>query len=141
MQCLHHLSPEAHPYPPHANPPKPSTTLPPITLPPQPLSISRYLCSVLRPLPTKESQPPFLRLERNLAALWKKEHVALCRLDALPTLIRYFKIAIHNDFHLVIGIGVDERSARLEAVEPGGYWVLGAATVRKGRVESAYRFS
>ena len=97
----------------------------------QPFPSPRNLRSVLRPLPTKKSQPPFLRLERNHAALWEKEHVALCRLDTLPTLIRYFKIAVHNDLHLVIGIGVDERGARLEAVEAGGYWVFGATAVEE----------
>ena len=83
--------------------------------------------SILPPLPTIKPQTPLLRLKSNHTPLGKEEDIALRRLDTLPTLIRDFEIAIHNDLHLVIGIGVDERGARVEAVEARGDGVVFAA--------------
>lgn len=76
--------------------------------------------TVLPPLPTKKPQPPVLRLECNHTALREEKDIALCSLDALSALIRDVKVAIYDNLHFVIGVGVDKRGARVEAVEAGG---------------------
>lgn len=74
----------------------------------------------LPPLPAIKAQPTLLRLECNDATLRKEEDVPLRCLDALPALVRDLKIAVHDDLHLVVGVGVDERGARVEAVKARG---------------------
>ena len=38
----------------------------------------------------------------------------------LATLITDLKIAVHNDFHLIVSVGIDERRAWVEAVKASG---------------------
>ena len=85
--------------------------------------------TILPPLSHKKPQPAPLRLKRNHAPLRKEKHVALRRLDALPALVRDLKVTVNDDFHLVVGVGVDERGAWFEAVEAGGDGVVFAVTV------------
>ena len=80
--------------------------------------------TVLSSLPTEEAKPAIHRLECNLAALRKEEHIPLARLDRLPTLIRNLEVSVHDDLHLVIGVGVLKRSAWVEAVEAGADGLL-----------------
>lgn len=81
------------------------------------------------PLPHKEPQPALLRFKRNHAPLWKEEDIPLFRLHALPALIRNLKVAVNDDLHLVVGVGIDERGTRFEAVEARGDGVVFAVAV------------
>ena len=75
---------------------------------------------ILPPLPTEKPQPPLLRLKRNHTPLWKEKHIPLCSFDALATFIRDLEVAVDDYFHFVVGVGVDEGGAGVEAVEAGG---------------------
>lgn len=98
--------------------------------PPDDPPFTSNLSGILPPLPAIKPQPPLLRLERDHAPLGKEEHIALRRLDTLAALIRDFKVTVHDDLHLVVGIGVDERGAGVETVEAGGDGVVFAVTVK-----------
>jgi len=75
------------------------------------LSFLHPSSAVLSPLPTEETQPPFYSLECDHASLRKEKHIALHCFDGLSTLIADLKVPIHDDLHLVVGVGVDEGSA------------------------------
>ena len=113
-----------------SSPPQPKSkpcAMPPYLSSSQPVPLPSSSSSILSPLPAIKPQPPLLRLKSNHTPLGKEEDIALRRLDTLPALIRNFKVTIHDDLHLVIGIGVDERGARVEAVEARGDGVVFAA--------------
>ena len=73
---------------------------------------------------TEETQAPINRLEGDLRAFGEEEDVTLSSLFGLATLIRDLKISIDNDLHLVVGVGVYQRLARVETVKSGTDWSL-----------------
>lgn len=77
------------------------------------------LSAIPPPLPTVKPQPALLRLKSDDTPLGKEKHISLCRFDALSALIGDFKVAVDDDLHLVVGVGVDERGAGVEAKEAG----------------------
>ena len=46
--------------------------------------------------------------------------VTLFRFRCLATLITDLKIAVHNDLHFIVSVGIDERCAWVETVEASG---------------------
>lgn len=78
------------------------------------------LSSILLPLPTVPPQATLLRPKRNLGPLGKKEDIALDSLDAFPQLVANLKVTVNNDFHLVVGVGIDQLWTGIEAVKSSG---------------------
>jgi hypothetical protein len=64
------------------------------------------LSSALRSLTNIKAQSESLGGEGNLGALLKVQNVALDSLDLLAGLITDLELAIYDDFHLVVGVGV-----------------------------------
>lgn len=144
IRCSHNFSYRKHlpskqnrapNYPPHLLPESPSPSCPsspPSHPTPAPLpTLTLSLSSILPPLATIKPQPALLRLKRNDTPLGEEKHIPLARLDALPARVRDLEVAVDDDFHLVVGVGVDERGARVEAVEARGDGVGGAVAVER----------
>lgn len=72
-------------------------------------------------MPTEEAQSAILSLESDDTPLGKEEDIALSPLHALARLIRDLKVSLHNVFHLVVSVTVDEWLAGLKAKEPCAY--------------------
>jgi len=87
---------------------------------PFPSSHHRHSSAILPSLSTKEPQASLHSLESNHTPLGEEKNIALCSLHALSTLIRDFKVTIDNNLHFIVRVGVDERGARVEAVEASG---------------------
>ena len=86
----------------------------------------------LPPLPHKEAQPITIRRERNLGALGKIQHIARHGVHLLARLVLDVELALDDDLHLVVGVGVDERGALFEAVEAGGDGFFGVDFLAAG---------
>ncbi len=118
-----------------------STSIPSFPFPPSPLSTSKHDNSrpIPRPLSTKPRQPTSSRPKPHDRTLGKEKgipllgiHLLLDHILAISILeLRNLHIAFEEDLHFVVGVGVDEFGARLEAVETGGDGVGGAVAVMR----------
>lgn len=64
-----------------------------------------------------ERQPVVVRRERDLSPLGEIKHISRAGSDLLARFIRDFELALEDDLHLVVGVGVDERGAFFQSVE------------------------
>jgi hypothetical protein len=76
---------------------------------------------ILLPLAHKERQPIIIRAEHNPTPLWKQKYISLLRLDLSARLVFNVKVALEDDFHLVICVCVVERCAFFEAIKAAGH--------------------
>jgi hypothetical protein len=77
------------------------------------------------PLPNKKPQSKIIRLKHNLTPLRKEKHIPLLSLHFLARLVADVEVAVDNNLDLVVGVGVFERCAFLEAVETAGDGLVG----------------
>ena len=77
-----------------------------------------YLTSV-------ECQSSFLRRKSDLASLGEIKHISRPTCNLLTSLVADGKVAFQDDLHLMIGVGVVERSTWFEPVEATGDGCLG----------------
>ena len=87
------------------------------------------LRSALGPLPRVKRQSITLRGKGNLGAFGEKENIAGYGVHFLAGLVFDVIFALDDDFHLVIGVGVDEGGAFFEAVETAGDGFFGVDVV------------
>lgn len=90
----------------------------------RPLSPLSSLKSISTNFPAKadmityvERQPVVVRRERDLRPLGEIKHISGGGSDLLARFIRDFELALEDDLHLVVGVGVDERGAFFQSVE------------------------
>ena len=80
--------------------------------------MTTYLTSI-------ECQSSLLSRKPDLASLGKIEYIPWPTCDLLTRLIADGKVAFQDDLHLMVGVGVVERSTRFEPVEATGNGCLG----------------
>jgi len=85
-------------------------------------------------LTTVETQAIAVGGKCDFAALGEIEDIAGRGMNRLTSFIRDVEFSFHNDLHLIIGVGVDQRCALLKSVEPGTDGLLGVVLLTGNNV-------